>query len=280
MAAIFNHRKFPWRQRGGFHCVELAAALVVALLVILLIMPTTNAADSPGSRNLAPPGSPQQTPNDSPPTERDCQFALFARDSLLQDQTLAPFNVGVTVRSGVATLWGTVPSPAIARRAEERIRLVPGLAQVRNDLRISALDDEMAEFLKGPTPQTNLPIQESKRWEHSAPLVSRGEDSRLSQTQHVPPMLMPTIEVPPRPTKIASSIESVQTLKAVAPTSLVDVLEHLRRKNERFQTVGFEVQGGVVHLWGNALTGGDIFTLAQQVAHIPGVQRVVVERSR
>ena len=265
---------------GAFRSRELVAAVILVVALTLLGLQYSSAADSPGLRDLTPPGSPSATPLHSPPTERDCQFALFARDALLKDEILAPLNLGVTVHSGVATLWGTVPSPTLARRAEERIRLVPGLAQVRNDLRISVVDEDMADFLKGPAPQPKAPVEESKRWEHSAPLVSRGEDSRLSQNQSVPPLVMPPIPIPTRSIKVASSIESVQTLKAVAPPSLMDVLEHLRRNNERFQTVRFEVQGGVVHLWGNAAIGADIFSLAQQVARVPGVQRVVVERSR
>ena len=68
-------------------------------------------------------------------------------------------------------------------------------------------------------------------------------------------------------------------LKVSLPLPLIEVLEHLRQSNERFRAVRFEVQGGVVHLWGNAANSADVFTLAQQVSHLPGVERVVVERA-
>jgi hypothetical protein len=61
---------------------------------------------------------------------------------------------------------------------------------------------------------------------------------------------------------------------------LVEVLERLRKNSERFQGISIEIQGGVVHLWGNAATNGDVFTLAQQISRVPGVERVLVERSR
>jgi len=69
-------------------------------------------------------------------------------------------------------------------------------------------------------------------------------------------------------------------LKVSPPPPLIEVLERLRRSNERFRPIRFEVQGGVVHLWCNAANSADVFTLAQQVSHLSGVERVVVERGR
>ena len=51
---------------------------------------------------------------------RDCTLTVRARQALLQDSTLAPLNLGVTVRAGVATLWGETPSAWVGRRAEEK----------------------------------------------------------------------------------------------------------------------------------------------------------------
>src|SRR5262245_41730962 len=125
---------------------DLIIALLAVCLLIFLTLQSTSAADTPiqKANKSNGPGDDFQL------TEEDCQLALFARDKLLADEVLGPLNLGVTVRAGVATLWGTVPSPALAHRAQERIRGVPGLAQVRNDLRISSLDEETAEFMKGP----------------------------------------------------------------------------------------------------------------------------------
>ena len=69
-------------------------------------------------------------------------------------------------------------------------------------------------------------------------------------------------------------------MKISLPLPLVEALQHLRQSNERFKPVRFEVQGGVVHLWGNAANSSDVFTLAQQVSRLPGVERVIVERAR
>ncbi len=250
-------------------CRIRAAALVPVAAIILLGSQSTNAADSFANPN-SPIGNAKSegrfrisdlgfgisqgaTPGTSPPTEKDCQSALFAREALLNDDCLAPLNIGVTVRSGVATLWGTVPSPALAHRAEERIRLVPGLAQVKNDLRIS-----------------------------------NEEDTWLGSNKAGPPLLMPPIAVPrgpdlsltPPPTITVSSFGPAPKPMSAPMPPLVEAIERMGKESERFHGIRFEVQGGIVHLWGSAATSGDIFTWAQQIAHIPGVERVVIERSR
>ena len=69
-------------------------------------------------------------------------------------------------------------------------------------------------------------------------------------------------------------------LKVFSVPPLVEALEQLRRSSERFRPIRIEVQGGVVRLWGNAARGEDVFTFAQRISHLPGVERVIVERSR
>lgn len=280
MAALSNYRGFHFHGGGGIRRVEVAAAVILVIPIVLLILPTTNAADSSSFQGFMISGAPRQPSSGSPPTERDCQFALYARDALLQDDILAPLNIGVSVRSGVATLWGAVPSPALAHRAEERVRKVAGLAQVKNELRISVRDEDLADFLKRPVTDKTLPIQEPKRWDHSAPLVSRGEDPRSSSRRTSPPLLMPRIDIPPGQTKTVSAFEPAFDPKPAPPQPLIAVLENLRRSNERFQGIHFEVQQGEVHLFGKSASSEEVFNFAQLVAHLPGVQRVIVERGR
>jgi hypothetical protein len=280
--ASFTVRRIISFNTQPFRSGVLAKRLILTSGVFLLGFPSTTPADSLGFRRLTLPGS-AQTSSNSPPTEADCQLALFARDALLQDEFLAPFNIGVSVRSGVATLWGTVPSPALARRAEERVRIVPGLAQVKNDLRTSTHDEELADFLKGTPPDASQSLQEAKRWDHTVPLVSRedaGRQSRLNANKAGPPLLMPAINIPAGPTQTVSSFEPTPNPKLAPIPLLVETLEHMRKNNERFRGIRIEVQGGVVRLWSNAANRGDAFTLAQQIAHVPGVERVIVEQNR
>jgi hypothetical protein len=280
MSALRYHRKSTHCSPGFCPRLDVVLALVVAVAVIFWSLQSTNAADS------------SSLLSHRTPTERECQLALFAREALLRDETLAPLNLGVTVRGEVATLWGTVPSAALARRAEEWVRRVPGLAQVDNELRIAALDDLSTEFPDPSAPNPRQGLQEpAKRWDHPAPLVSRGEESwpQSNKINASCPALMPPIQGPGASppgraergeggsAKTWSSFEPVLNVVSFPPT-IVEYLERLRRSNERFRPIRFEVQGGVVRLWANTAKGEDVFTLAQQAARFPGVQRVIVER--
>jgi hypothetical protein len=89
---------------------------------------------------------------------------------------------------------------------------------------------------------------------------------------------MPAIEISFGITKSVSGFEPAPDPKQLSPQPLASVLENLRRSYEGFQGIRFEVQQGVVHLWCKPATGDEIFNFAQQAAHLPGVQRVVVER--
>jgi BON domain-containing protein len=273
---------------------DLIIALLAMCLLIFLTLQPTSAADT--SLQSLPKSD---GPGDNfPLTEENCQLALFARDKLLADEVLAPLNLGVTVRGGVATLWGTVPSPALAHRAQERIRGVAGLAQIRNDLRISNLDEETAEFIKGPAggrefvKKTNeepkiigsasssanaYPSSLARRREMT-PLVSRSEDFKQATAKSNPPLVMPSIAVPVGPTVSVSSFEPAPHWTPTSPVA--SSLERLRRNSERFQGIHYDIQGGVVHVWAASARGGDVFTFAQLAARIPGVQRVMVEQNR
>jgi hypothetical protein len=293
MLATCNQPQDTQSPPGFFRRLELVAASGLGVATLLLGFQSTNAADSSetsGLRGLTPPGSPL--------TDKDCQLAFFAREALLKDEVLGPLNLGVTVHSGVATLWGTVPKTDLARLAEEKVRSVPGVAQVKNDLRIVAVDEDTAGFLGMPAFRPNPAFQEPvKRRDRPVPLVSRGEASIPSANSIVTasPLRVPTIQAPAGPARTVSSFEpspptslsqgdkqemTQSVLKVPPPPRLVETLEYLRRSNERFMPVRFEVQGGVVRLWGNAASGEDVFTLAQQVSRLPGVERVVVEHAR
>src|SRR5262245_18641775 len=77
---------------------------------------------------------------------RDIQLALYARRALLQDQELAPLNLGVRVEYGEATLWGTVPSRALEEKALKLVGKVQGIYKVRSDLRV--VSNGLAEALR------------------------------------------------------------------------------------------------------------------------------------
>lgn len=63
----------------------------------------------------------------------DVNQTIQVRKLLQDDETLKPYNLGVRVENRVAILWGPVPSPEVARRAEQRIRRMIEIAKVRDE---------------------------------------------------------------------------------------------------------------------------------------------------
>jgi hypothetical protein len=260
------------------------ASIAVAVISCSLVGSLDARADDSVPAYLSAPrqaGLPQVS--GAPLSDRDCQLALFAREALLRDQILGPFNLGVTVHSGTAILWGAVPNVALSRRAEEKVRNVLGVAQVRNDLRIAADDDETEPFLGMPNPPAAIK-EKTKTRDRPIPLVSRSEEasSRASNTAVSPPV-MPLIAIPAGPQKSVSLFEPSMpqpVVKISSRPSLVETLEQVRRSNERFRSIRLEVQGGVVRLWANAARSEDVFVFAQRISRMPGVERVIVDRAR
>jgi hypothetical protein len=85
------------------------AAGVAAVLLCCLRVP---------SRAEPPTWLPSPAPPKSHVSE-DLELSLRARDALFQDKVLAGQLLGISVRNGVATLWGRASSPNVARRAED-----------------------------------------------------------------------------------------------------------------------------------------------------------------
>jgi hypothetical protein len=118
-----------------------------------------------------------------PPTPKDNQFTLYARQALAQDEQLAPWNLGVTVRAGVANVWGTAPNLATARRAVERVRQVPGLIEVRNEIRIVAAE-EMIEDGGSSNDRGSKVVDRGSRIEDRGPKT----EDRGSKMEAGPPL--------------------------------------------------------------------------------------------
>ena len=82
---------------------------------------------------------------------------MEARKLLADDSDLEAFNIGVTVRNRVATLWGPVPSIEVAFRAELVLRSMFELTAVRNELFVSELVEPMRKPLRIDNPPRIVP---------------------------------------------------------------------------------------------------------------------------
>jgi hypothetical protein len=106
------------------------------LLITILVGTTTPAHAAPPDRDLT-----------------DFLQTVQACKRLQEDELLAPLNVGVKVRRRVAILWGPIPNAELALRAEQQLRTMIELTDVRNDLIV------MPEDLRDvPVPAVQPPL--------------------------------------------------------------------------------------------------------------------------
>lgn len=82
-----------------------------------------------------------------PPPPPDWLIAHNARKSLWSDPNLTQLNLGVQVRDGEALLWGPVLTPEQAAEAVARLKLVPGVKSVINELFVLPADDVLRRRL-------------------------------------------------------------------------------------------------------------------------------------
>jgi hypothetical protein len=210
--------------------------------------------------------------------DRDLLMALEGRQRLLQDNQLARYNLGVTVKGRVATLWGTVPSAALGRWAVDLMRAVPGVLAIRSDIRVepgeeAALPPNAAR--RPHTPDRRAPgslagnssaVAPSRLTSERAKNAGPGKGSEAAEV--LPAIVVPTPPGPPVPSAIRPSDGS--------PAKLEEAVRQVQRRDPRFGGIQLEVRQGVVFLRGPASRADDLYRLAQTVADLPGVGRVVV----
>lgn len=208
---------------------------------------------------------------------RDCQRTLRTRQALLQDEALANFNLGVSVRSGVATLWGLVPTRPLADRAVARVRLVPGILNVRSEIHVVPPGDPLTDFLAAPVPNRWSPSEVGPPPPRSPAALTSRPEPKPATDPSIP--VMPLITIPPRPGNGTSQPAAVilRPETGESPQKLIIVVDRLRQRDARFRWIHPEVQGGIVRLRGAVYHRQDLFDFAQAVSRLPGVERVVVE---
>jgi hypothetical protein len=191
---------------------------------------------------------------------------------LLQDRVLAPLNLGVSVRSGVASVWGKVPSAGLARRAEDKVRKVPGIDEVRNELLVEPAEDPATDFLRAALVAAQRPSL----------------DRFLSPTSTAAYLTSRWTDVEPA-ARAGSSAPGIVLLAPVAESgvpqapAMVDLaaeVERIRQTDRRFDGLRVEVQGRLVRVSGTVGHGSDTMDFAQSASRVPGVERVVIGEVR
>lgn len=194
-------------------------------------------------------------------------------------ESLARQRLGVSVQGGSATLWGSVASTELRRRAEETLRRMTGIHQVLNKLRIEPNHDDLqaASLLQGrqscppkpPDASAPLPAVQADRRMTGPPveLASEGGDAPSSL-----PARQPEASASHKP---AAAI--LPRLTALPSQDVATLIEALRQKNERLNHIRTEVRDCVVYLRGTVGQFEALIVFAREVARLHGVERVVLE---
>jgi hypothetical protein len=248
-----------------------------------------------------PPGPPAlppiriESPGSGASPLDDCRLSLLARQELYKDERLGDLPLGATVRGDVAFVWGTVPSAELARLAEERIRKVPGVDRVQNEVQIdTSLKPVHSAGGIASVPEvpriTQGTLTDAGRMSITARLVDQSPDkfrdslpSGTPKSAGAPVVILPPISLSAaRETPPATPGANLMLPTPAPPevAALAGSVEELRAKQPTLSALHVEVQGRIVRLSGAASNWEDVLSLAQSISRLPGVERVVLENIR
>jgi osmotically-inducible protein OsmY len=257
---------------------------LVSCSISLLVNPPVRGGEPPGEQPIFVP--PLQ------PDLRDVRLTLMARKALREDRELGRLNLGVSVRQGVATLRGRVPSEALAWRAIQLVKPIQGIFEVYHDLQIKEFDPVDLPVLGGPIasgPEEGNPPTRSPG--PSGILAGRpggNPTGAHAMEPGAPGPLNEAVSLGRPVIRPASSSEAGQSPKAVlmapqpsdAAISVEASVTGVLTADHRFSRVRPEVQEGVVYLRGSVTRQEEVMELARLVARLSGVARVVVDNVR
>lgn len=208
---------------------------------------------------------------------RDWVLTNQARRAVMKDDQLSSLNLGVSVRDRVATIWGTLPSAEVGKRAEEMLKKINGIASVVNECKIvpaaNPVPQQVADAVKR--------LQGDEGVDSKPPSPPAATTGRQVVAKPAPEML------PPRPVH-----ETHETrLPAIGPPAAVllqpvftsnvreagfNSIEKARESEPRFKDLSLEVKGGVVKISGRVSSLKDALDLAEKLNAIPDVRQVIL----
>lgn len=242
-----------------------------------------------------------------PSAAPDVALARSAMAALDDDPRLKDVTLIVSVVDRVAVIGGPVPSPDHSRWAEERVRGVAGIADVKNrcfiqgrpDPLVRAVADRLAVNPRPLTPDLPPVVPGLK----PVPLdVAAGPPTNVGaavadpmghpSTSLRPPaesagFLLPPVSpgglVPKPMSNAAPPVPGVLTAGANAPTvdptrpeSVLHAAETVRRREARFAGLNVQLENGTAVISGRAARAADAWDLSEALRRVPGIQRVVV----
>jgi hypothetical protein len=199
------------------------------------------------------------------------RLTVMARRAFQHDRVLAPLNLGVKVRDGVATVWGPVPDAEVARQAVARLEAIHGIDEVHSELHLRPREKPLLAELGIPRGAPTR-IQVAKPVERPTEVGPRVREVAASGGR---PGTLPELTAVPMPAAEQAPKRAVVTARPVAIPLHVAV-ERVRSSNSRFQSIPVEVRGTMVIVGRSGADGEDVTALAQALRRVRGVTEVVV----
>ncbi|MFL5341796.1 MAG: BON domain-containing protein [Gemmataceae bacterium] len=211
------------------------------------------------------------------PADLDMPLTLAARKSISEDEQLAALNLGITVKAGVATIWGAVASDQVAQRAIGRVQAVAGMKAIQNELHVVTASEARALRRPEPVADSGLP----------APVVLDATVRMLTppaiaKRMDVKDLLAPEVVASAKP--VEGTGQATTTAQLLAPITVAkpadpaEQIGRVWRSEKRFEGIQFELRQGVVRLSGKLQSWNDLWPFADAVSRIPGVERVLIEK--
>jgi osmotically-inducible protein OsmY len=198
------------------------------------------------------------------PTARDFQVLIRIRRALMNDDVLAPMNVGVIVRGGVVTLWGPLANEDEIQHASKSVADVRGVQSVKSQLYVS----------RGVRPTPPLFVLP----DDTAPASPPSKETILALRDKVATALpVPGGARLMSPVSIEAGPEAPTTVTAARTEGVPAAIERLQFADARFAQIEVEWRDGTILLRGNRNDAGAAMAFARQLSDVPGVERVVLQ---
>jgi hypothetical protein len=224
---------------------------LAVLAALLLLSPAVRSAEA----------DPPPAAHDS---ARDLEIQVRARHLLLTDNELAPFNLGVTVRNGVAVVSGPVSSPELKAKALKKIENVRGIFKVESDMYVA---------------------RDAGQW-LSPPGIQRLPDAPQQTSSAMPDLRtgkMPLFPDPPDVKKVRDPLPAPKLVSLLPPVAVPDeagdlttVIEGIRKGDERYRLIQYNVKGSAIYLHGSAKPE-NVMAFARALSNVPGVDHIIVQ---
>jgi hypothetical protein len=219
----------------------------------------------------------------------DVALARAALAAVDADPQLRAATVVVSVVDRVAVVGGPVPSADAARRAEEVVRAVPGVAEVRNRCYVQPGADPLIRPVQdwpSPLPPRRLladlpgvvsPARPEAAGEPAADAAVAAAPAGQRRVAGKPSAPADNVLLPPvAPGGSVRPATPAPGLLTGRPAGPLDAAEAARRADPRFAGLTLTLADGTLVIGGTAARSSDAWELARQLRTVPGVDRVAV----